>query len=164
MMKLWLFFLLALFRTVYATDDIYEYTDAYGNTVVSNINKGNKAKKLKLPPLDIYAAPMSKADMNAIGYTADQALLRAELPQTLEANVLYFTRTQNKTRTAILQEELDKEEVALVDSNKLLLTLNQNIKPTHIGGNNADSIKALQESIIEHKKNIELLKKELNNN
>lgn len=160
---LWPFLLLASSSAVYAANDIYEYTDTSGNTVVSNINKDKQAKKVTLPPLNIYAAPMSKADVYAAGYTENKVLLKPVPPQMLEDSALYFTTAQNKTRTAILQEELDKEEISLVDSKKLL-TLSQNIKSTYVSGSNADSVKILQDSIVEHEKNIELLKKELNNN
>ena len=160
---IWLFWMLSLFYTSnsFATNDIYQYTDANGNTVFSNINKNNTAKKVILPPLSVYASPMSKADMYANGYTANQALIK--MPKTLDNGSVYFTMTQNAARVQILQDELHKENIALADSKKLLFT-SQNIKSKNMDSNtDKNSVKILQDAIIEHEKNIELLNKELNN-
>lgn len=163
-----LFFLINLFYigSLWATNDIYEYTNSSGQTVFSNKIKDKAAKKISLPPLNIYAVPMSQDDINATGYTIRPALTKniTMMQPVVNTDAMYFTPKQNKTRTQILEDELHKEELALASSKKLLET-GQNIKPLNENKSTYnDRIRILEDAITEHEKNIEILKKEINNN
>ena len=143
----------------YAGDEIYEYENSSGQVVVSNIGAA-AAKKLLLPPLSVYAQPMTKSDVNAIGYTTKPDLTH-KASSMASSGGLYFTQKQNATRTKILTEELSKEEQALSNSQKLLIA-GQNIRYQNENSSiYQERINALQDSVIEHKKNIAILTQEL---
>ena len=51
----------------YASDNVYQYTDKNGMTVYTNKPVKN-SKKLDLPALSVYAAPVTLNDYSAKGY------------------------------------------------------------------------------------------------
>jgi hypothetical protein len=149
-----------------AVNEVYEYQDSKGHTVFSNINKESIGKTITLPPLNIYAQPMSKSDVFAEHYTAKPVLTPTKAYLRINnsnLNNIYFSNKQNNTRQQILSEELVKEKAALNNSQKTLI-VSQKIK--YSNENNTEyneRIKALKDSITAHQKNIEILQKELNN-
>lgn len=146
---------------VNAADDIYVYKDKDGRTIVSNINKNGF--KIALPPLNVYAVPMSKSDVYANGYVEPKPYMTSKpLMSNVNNDELYFTHQQNSTRVQILQEELNKETAALADSNNLLKISKSMHSENENNSIYQERIKALEDSVTEHKKNIEMLKKEIN--
>jgi len=135
-----------------ANTDVYQYTNAQGNLVVSN-QPSASAKKMNLPPLNVAVAPMSNSDFKANGYTA-QNYSRIGLNSYIGPN--------ETRRTQILQEELSKEKTGLNNAQQLL-NQSKAIKFNSESEYQA-RIKALQDAINEHQKNIEILNKQLENN
>lgn len=153
--------IVAFCSVAYAASDVYVYKDKNGHTVVSNINKNGF--KITLPPLAVYAVPMSKSDVIANGYTEQLPFTtKKPLMSSINNDELYFTSKQNTTRREILQDELNKEDAALADSTNLL-KMSKSIKSQNENTSvYQERIKALEDSVTEHEKNIEILKKEIN--
>ena len=142
------------------TDSVYQYTDKNGNLVIGNAEK-NGAKKIELPELSVYALPMSIADINATGYTSPN-LPAAKIRGIINNDSGIINDT---LRQKILVEELTKEHSMLTDSEQLLAQ-GKSIKYTSEIKNKPafqERIKALEDSVSEHKKNIEILNAELGN-
>lgn len=153
--------LCSLMHVASATDtQVYKYVDKKGNTVIGN-TKAQNATLLPLPALNIYAVPMSAADLHASGYTTKNiAQLDNSQARWHPTPVFGVGET---LRQQILNEELTKEQSMLLDS-KQLLAQGKTIKyPSEIKDLNRYNtrITLLQDSINEHTKNIELLNREL---
>jgi hypothetical protein len=117
-------------------EEIYQYTDNNGNTVISNRATKN-AHKLNLP---------------ALTYTTTSA-------------VGTNTRNKRNSRTEILKGELEREKQALKNT-QALLEQNKGLKVANNDKEQKQALerqKTLEASIIEHKKNIEILTKQLAN-
>lgn len=140
-------------------DDIYYYKDKAGITVYSNKPVAN-SQKLDLPPLSVYAKPMNYNDFNARGYT------KAPNSQNINPSNAMPSIPMNaaeKTRQQILQAELEREQQALKTTQQALNLrqqtppINKNTVPDQLQ-NGTDP---LQDALIVHQKNIELLSKQL---
>lgn len=153
--------IIVLFSTylAYAADNVYEYTDKNGMKVYTNKPIKN-SKKMDLPSLSVYAAPVTLSDYSAKGYTN-----KAKNNNTAK---VYVKNTQtfgtNETgRQQILHEELTKEKQALSDSQQAL----QQAQKTKLASeqNNPDlyqqRLQALRDAVTEHQKNIDILSKQL---
>ena len=126
--------LLSIFIGFIHADEIYQYIDNKGNTVISN-KPAKNASKLDLPALAYTASTATGSD----------------------------TSNKNNSRTEILKGELEREKKALVDTQSLI-EQNKNFKIA----NNDKEQKLAKERLItletaqtEHKKNIEILTKQL---
>lgn len=144
----------------YASDNVYQYTDKNGMTVYTNKPVKN-SKKLDLPALSVYAAPVTLNDYSAKGYTA-KAKNNTNTPKVYVKNTQTFG-TNEVGRTQILHEELSKEKQALSDSQQAL----QQAQKTKLASeqNNPDlyqqRLQALRDAVTEHQKNIDILSKQL---
>lgn len=153
--------LLSIFTLVNA-DDIYQYVDKNGTTVFSN-KPVKGAKKVNLPPITVYASPMTKNDYNAAGYTTPATVKKAKNNSTIGTQNL---GTNEVGRNQILSEELEHEKQALNDAQKAL----EAGKQTKLDSekNNPDQyqarMQALQDAVTEHEKNIDILTKQLGGN
>lgn len=153
--------LLSIFTLVNA-DDIYQYVDKNGTTVFSN-KPVKGAKKVNLPPITVYASPMTKNDYNAAGYTTPVTAKKAKNTSSIGIQNL---GTNEVGRNQILSEELEHEKQALSDAQKAL----EAGKQTKLDSekNNPDQyqarMQALQDAVTEHEKNIDILTKQLGGN
>ncbi len=139
-------------------DTIYQYTNKDGTLVFTNKPTKNSSK-VQLPPLNIYASPISKADLNAHSYTATQRALLAINASTQNTN-----RGMASTgRQQILQEELQKEKLAWDDARAALATAKQVPLPSEKDHPQLTDarLKALQDATLEHQKNIDILSQQL---
>jgi len=141
-------------------DDIYQYTDKNGTTVYSN-KPSKGAKKVNLPPITVYASPMTKADYNAKSYTDPTAKKVKVVKNGSQQNL----GTNETGRRQVLTEELNHEKLALEDAQKALDTAKQTKldseknNPTQYQAR----IQALQDAVTEHQKNIDILSNQLGN-
>ncbi len=152
-MKYIIAFIVCTITFTYASD-IYQYTDNNGRTVYTNKPiKG--AKKVDLPPLSIYAAPMTKADLGAKNYT--------EYGNTTGKLKISKLSSNEQGRHNILQDELTRETQALKDANQAL----DEGKRMHLGTESKNleaynsRTQALQDAVTEHQKNINILTRQL---
>ena len=147
-----------LFYAVTHADDIYQYQDKNGTTVFSNKPVKN-AQKVTLPPLTIYAAPMTQNDFNAQSYTNEQSLSR--YPKIAPSHL----GSREQGRRQILAEELAHEKNGLDDAQQALATSQQTKLASE--KNNPQQyqarLQALQDTITEHQKNIAILSQQLDN-
>lgn len=143
-------------------DDIYQYIDKSGTTVYSN-KPVKGAKKVNLPPITVYASPMTKNDYNARSYTESSTRKNKTVKMVTRQSVPAGTNEEG--RNQILAEELEHEKQALEDARKALNTA----KDTKLDSekNNLaqyqDRIQALQDAVTEHQKNIDILSRQLGN-
>lgn len=170
----WKIMQLILIQNIFA-QDIYQYKDKNGNTVFTNKLVKN-AKKVTLPPLTVYASPMTKNDYNARNYTSPE-LMHGNLKKmptneqrhgqgSINSDNATFTYTTNENgRRQILNEELTHEKQGLEDAVKALAVAKQTVLSSEINNPKQHDarIQALQDTIIEHQKNIKLLSAELAN-
>ena len=134
-----------------AADEIYQYQNSQGTTVYTNKPVKN-AQKIKLPPLTVYAAPMTRADYHATSYTPDpQRNLKIAVKPT-KLNLATSGRRQ------LLNEELQHEQQGLKDAQLAAETALVSEK------NNQYQVRlqAVHDAITEHKKNIAILNTQLN--
>ena len=146
--------ILCYLSNVYASD-IYQYIDKNGRMVYTNkAIKG--AKKVNLPPLNVYAAPMSKSDVQSNSYTNyNNTTSFSKKPRSFSSG--------EQARYKILQDELSRENQALIDAKQALTEG----KLMHLGNESKNKeacitrTQALQDAVTEHQKNIEVLAKQL---
>lgn len=157
-----------------AADDIYQYTAKNGTLVFTNKPVKN-AQKVNLPPLTVYAAPMTRKDFAAQGYTA--ANVSSNSMKIYPYNSFHYPETNYTSRISkapqlgtnelgrqqILNEELDHEKQALADAQQLLLTGSQSALASEIDHpeRHQARIQALQDAVTEHQKNIYILSDQL---
>lgn len=154
---------LILVDTSIFADEIYQYTDKNGNLVFTNKHVIN-SKKLKLPPLTIYASPMTRNDYLAKGYTNNNKNNNKTLAQLYIAKDTAYNPTLNdSSRNQILSEELWRERQALDDTVQALALAKKT--PLASEKNNPQEynnrLQALQDAITEHQKNINYLTQQL---
>jgi hypothetical protein len=135
--------------SVYATTSVYVYKDDHGNMVVGN-ESHNGSRKMKLPDVPVYVNPMTKADINANGYT--------EAPVINNKKNNYTSPLENGRRN-ILSSELVHEKEALLTSQQLLANAKKINDQNHDANNSR--IQILNDEVIAHQKNIEILTKQL---
>lgn len=158
-MNLFLALIISLFATVLYADNVYQYTDSKGQIVFTNKPVKN-AKKVKLPPISVYAAPMSKNDYKSKNYTNKPNDNVAKIYVKKSADNL---GTNEVGRNEILNDELGKEKLALSDSQQALTQAKKTKLPSE--QNNPElyqqRIQSLQDAVTEHQKNIDILSKQL---
>lgn len=155
--------LLALFISFFTTkifaDNVYQYTDSKGQLVFTNKPVKN-AKKVKLPPISVYAAPMTKSDYKGKSYNSKPSDNVAKIYVKKSADNL---GTNEVGRNEILNDELAKEKLALNDSQQALAQAKKTKLPSE--QNNPElyqeRIQGLQDAVTEHQKNIDILSKQL---
>ncbi len=136
--------ILLLLAPIVYSDDVYQYKDTNGNLVITNKSTPN-AEKMVLPPLKIDDKAMNQRDITK--------------------NKVTNLGTNEANRKKVLQEELTHEKLALTDTQKLV----QENKDVKIGSDSRsqqayqERIKILNDAVIEHQKNIEILNKQLGN-
>lgn len=145
-------------NSVFAADSVYEYVDKNGNVTYSNKPSKN-AKKVTLPPISVYSAPMS---LNSYSNkpSAKNSGIKTIYPKS---SVPQYSGTNETGRKQILTEELASEKLALVDSQQALSEAKK-IKLSSEKTNDANyqkRIQALEDSVTEHQKNIDILNKQL---
>ena len=149
-----------LLKNIYA-EDIYQYTTNNGTTVFTNKPVKN-AQKVTLPPLSIYASPMSKQDYHALGYTNGAAQQQKDKSKS---NKNYGI---NETgRLQILNEELQHEKQGLTDAKAALALAKQGgLLPSEKNNPTLykSRIQALDDAVTEHQKNIQTLTQQLAGN
>ena len=154
--------LLAYFNIQCFAEDIYQYVDKNGTTVFSN-KPVKGAKKVNLPPITVYASPMTKNDYNAAGYTNPVAPKKVKNINVVNTKNL---GTNEVGRNQVLSDELQHEKQALSDAQKALDTGKQTKLDSE--KNNPEqyqaSIQGLQDAVTEHEKNIDILTKQLGGN
>ena len=147
-------------------DDIYQYQDKNGTVVFTNKPVKN-AKKINLPPITVYASPMTKKDFQAKSYTEPNGsnLSPAGIKQIYVKDKSANLGTNETGRRQILSEELAHERQGLEDAKSALKTAEQSMLPSE--KNNPKQyhsrIQALQDAVTEHQKNIEILTAQLGN-
>lgn len=145
------------FATIAHASDIYQYKDSSGRTVYTN-KPVKGAKKVDLPPLSEYAAPMTSRDIQSKSYTG-YSDTKATTGKITSNNM----STNEQGRNKVLREELNREIQALKDSKQ---ALNEG-KKIHLGAENSNPsayetrVQALQDAVTEHQKNIDILSKQL---
>lgn len=148
-MKLrYLMLLPCLFYAEYTLADIYKRVDADGNVTYSNTPlKG--AKKLDLGPLPTME-PYKETDVEY-----------ARVKQATQKN-------RDEERRKILQDELTAEEKLLADARQNLKDAEDNPQVSHVNGKTfrnvagyEASVKAAQDQVSLHERNVEALKVEL---
>jgi hypothetical protein len=150
----------------YADDTIYQYKDKNGATVFTNKPVKN-GKKVTLPAITVYAAPMTQNDFKAKGYTKSTATKNASQDSNIKK---IYTQSMSQNlgtnevgRQQILNEELALEQKALTDSQQALQSGMATKLPSE--QNNPDQyqtrIKALRDAVTEHQKNIDILSNQL---
>ena len=148
-MKLrYLMLLPCLFYAGYTQADIYKRVDADGNVTYSNTPlKG--AKKLDLGPLPTMT-PYKETD--------------AEYARVKQAT----QKNRDEERRKILQDELTAEEKLLADAQQNLKDAEDNPQVSHVNGKSfrnvagyEASVKAAQDQVSLHERNVEALKVEL---
>ena len=154
---------LVLYTTTFSfASDIYQYKDSKGNIVYTNkLVKG--ATKVKLPPLSVYAAPMTKADIQAKNYTTYGNYSNVTKKPTTHNSKIANFGTNEQGRHYILNDELKKETQALKDAQQALIegkNIRLGTESKNIVAYNART-QALQDAVTEHQKNIEILTKQL---
>lgn len=161
-MKFYPFILVILGVGIAKADSVYQYTDSSGMTVFTNKPVKN-SKKLNLPPLSVYAAPITKNDYYAKGYTnksnGNNGVAKVYVKNPSGGSF----GTNEVGRSQILNEELTKEKQALSDSQQALNQAKKTKLPSE--QNNPDlyqqRIQSLQDAVTEHQKNIDILSKQL---
>ena len=122
-----------IFAVLATADEIYQYIDNNGNTVIGNKAVKN-AQKLNLPALT-YSTSITNTDNSR----------------------------KSSSRIEILKGELEREKQAL-ENTKSLLEQNKNLKITDNLTEQKQAkerTKTLEAAFTEHKKNIEILTKQL---
>jgi hypothetical protein len=158
--------LLMMLSLVYA-DDIYQYQDKNGAMVFTNKPVKN-GKKVNLPPISVYAAPMTQRDYNSSGLTdkPGNPVASPGLAKIYVKNSSPSFGTNEVGRQQILNEELASEKQALTDSQQALTAGKATTLPSE--QNNPvkyqTRIQALQDAVTEHQKNITILSKQLGSN
>ena len=151
----------------YADDTIYQYKDKNGATVFTNKPVKN-GKKVTLPAITVYAAPMTQNDFKAKGYTNGTATKNNAIQDNSIKKIYTQSMSQNLGtnevgRQQILNEELALEQKALTDSQQALQSGMATKLPSE--QNNPDQyqtrIKALRDAVTEHQKNIDILSNQL---
>jgi hypothetical protein len=143
---------------------IYQYTNNAGNLVFTNKPIKNSSK-VKLPPLNIYASPMSKDDLHARGYTKtpQSAMEQVLLTPAGERNNISSSNQMLMGRYHILKEELQREKLAVDDARQALISARQAPLPSEKNQPQLYQARltALEDAVTEHQKNIEILSKQL---
>ncbi|RTL12139.1 MAG: DUF4124 domain-containing protein [Neisseriaceae bacterium] len=150
----------------YASDTIYQYKDKNGATVFTNKPVKN-GKKVVLPAITVYAAPMTQSDFKAKGYTnsttAKNAIQDSAIKKNYTQSINQNLGTNEVGRQQILNEELALEQKALTDSQQALQSGMATKLPSE--QNNPEQyqarIKALRDAVTEHQKNIDILSNQL---
>lgn len=146
-------------NSVFAADSVYEYVDKNGNVTYSNKPSKN-AKKVTLPPISVYSAPMSLNSYSNKPSAKNNSGIKTIYPKS---SVPQYSGTNETGRKQILTEELASEKLALVDSQQALSEAKK-IKLSSEKTNDASyqkRIQALEDSVTEHQKNIDILNKQL---
>lgn len=151
--------LLLLFSHALPADDVYKYVDKNGTTVYTN-KPAQGSTKVALPPISVYTAPMTKNDYTAKAYTAPALPAKKGNPTISKRQNI---GTNEKGRKQLLTHELEQEKIALQDAKQALLT-GRSIKLDSEKNNSAQyqlRMQALQDAVIEHQKNIDILSRQL---
>lgn len=153
----------AVAKGSHLSSNIYQYIDKSGHLVITNKPRVN-AQKMKLPPLVVYASPMTANDLYAEGYTADFAKHGSGgLTSTVTINTVTSTpNLHDKGRKMVLLEELNHEKNALDDSLKMWKEAKQRRISTEDAFSYQNRLQALEDNVKEHQKNISLLTRTLN--
>lgn len=132
----------------HAQADIYKRVDKDGNVTYSNtpIKGGKKIELEPLPTMQSYKA--SDADA-------------ARVKETTQ-------KSRDEQRRKILEDELDAEQKQLAQARQNLQDAQDNPQISHFGGKTyrnvvgqEDAIKAAQDEVTQHERNIEAIKQEL---
>lgn len=159
--------LLLFFMMSADADEIYQYQDKNGAMVFTNKPVKN-AKKVNLPPLSVYAAPMSENDYKANGLIAKGN--SNNKPSSAQAKIYVKNSspsfgTNEAGRQQVLSDELEYEQQALKDARQALIAG----QPTKLPSEQKDPqayqarIQGLRDAVTEHEKNIDILSRQLGN-
>lgn len=132
-------------------NSVYQYIDTHGNLVITNKPKP-QAKKIDLPPLIVYANPMTANDLYANGYTEPQNIGGGD-------NKKYkpIININETSRQLVLNEELAHERQALTNALTLLNEAKRTKLSTESDKEYLIRLQSLQDNLEEHKKNIQML-------
>ncbi|MBY0379280.1 MAG: hypothetical protein K2P99_02645 [Burkholderiales bacterium] len=141
--------------------DIYQYIDSKGNLVISN-KLTNNAKKMALPPLAVYANPMSKNDLYTGGLTAiynpNTIIIKNATPNR-SIDKEFIPNINDYGRKLVLSEELDHEKNALSSATELLRQAKKSKLIAETDSDYIERLQTLSDNVHEHQKNVELLTK-----
>jgi hypothetical protein len=93
-------------NSVFAADSVYEYVDKNGNVTYSNKPSKN-AKKVTLPPISVYSAPMSLNSYSNKPSAKNNSGIKTIYPKS---SVPQYSGTNETGRKQILTEELASEK------------------------------------------------------
>ncbi|MCE2705901.1 MAG: hypothetical protein LW807_02370 [Proteobacteria bacterium] len=131
---------------------IYQYVNESGHLVITN-KPSIHAHKMALPGIAIYANPMSANDLYSKGYTLYSNTNQYSIRNYKSAQITGMA----DGRLLILSEELEHEKKALADSVILLNDAKNNKLVIEDDAQYIRRLGMLNEDIIEHRKNIDLL-------
>ena len=167
-MKFLWFLVLSIMASAVIAEDIYQYQAANGAMVFTNKPVKN-AQKVKLPPISVYASPMTKGDYASNSLTGKSVPPPINLVKSAKIYVKDTSPnigTNEAGRHQILSDELNSEKQALNDSQSALNNAKGNKLPSE--QNNPDKyqarVQSLRDAVTEHQKNIALLSTQLGGN
>lgn len=152
-----------------ANAPIYKYVDPYGNVTYSNVPVPG-ARRSPLPPVAINpntapAAVLSNRDSKQkISVRSAPALSAAgsggigTSPATTGSYPVIDSatqRTRDASRARILQDELDNEQRALLDTRRMLQETERHARP------DSALVRGLRDTVLEREKNIAALQREI---
>ncbi|MEN9945904.1 MAG: hypothetical protein RLZZ293_290 [Pseudomonadota bacterium] len=155
----------AITINVFADNTIYQYKDKNGTIVFTNKPTKN-SQKVVLPPITVYAAPMTKSDLLGKKNISPKVSSNKNQPATVKiypkTDTTQYLGTNEQKRQQILTEELASEQKALQDAQQALQN-GKNKLPSEQNNQQQYQMRmqALQDSITEHQKNIDILSKQL---
>lgn len=159
--------LLLIMNGALFADEIYQYQDKNGAMVFTNKPVKN-AKKVNLPPLSVYAAPMTEKDYNSSSLTG-----KATNPQRSSSGLakIYVKDsspsfgTNEAGRQQVLSDELDYEKQALKDAKQALINGQGKLTSEQKDPQAYQArIQGLKDAVTEHEKNIDILSRQLGRN
>lgn len=165
MIKSYIFFTLLLITAFAYADNVYEYTDKNGMVVFTNKPIKN-GKKVDLPPISVYASPITQNDYHAKGYTQKKNTNNQAVKVYVKNPTGSNFGTNETGRRQVLNEELQSEKTALSDSQTALTQAKTSKLPSEKNNPTLyqQRIQGLQDAVTEHQKNIEILSKQLGTN
>lgn len=148
---------LALIVALPAQGQIYRCTDAEGNVVISNLPPGQGCKRVATDPITTMQPPASTS-------------ARPKLPSTTPSPAGFpkvdadSQRARDSDRRRILEQEMASEQKNLDDA-KRALTEQEGIRNGDERNYQKvlDRLKPFQDKVALHERNIEQLRRELNN-
>lgn len=145
-------------------DEIYQYQDKNGAMVFTNKPVKN-AKKVNLPPLSVYAAPMTENDYNSsslTGKTSNSQRSSSGLAKIYVKDSSPSFGTNEAGRQQVLSDELDYEKQALKDAKQALINGQGKLTSEQKDPQAYQArIQGLKDAVTEHEKNIDILSRQV---